>query len=479
MKKWLFLTLLLLVMLLLCSTALACTECKKPTGFLIEYIDDVRHKCTCLNTKCNHSLIENHYIGDKGIPATCISGIICGGCKREYGAKELSNHQPQIDLAVAPTCTQAGLTEGSHCVREVTIKEKKREEKRTCNKTIVEQQVVNALGHTFENYASNNDATCTQDGTETAKCVRYGHGGCSEEHTRTVEGSKLPHSFQNYVPDGNATCTQDSTETGKCSRCDETDTRAMADTALGHAPVVDSAVDPTCTQPGLTLGSHCGRCPEILTEQQVVPVLGHAPVGDPAVAPTCTRTGLTLGSHCGRCTATLTAQRVVAALGHDAVVDPAVEPLCEQPGLTEGTHCGRCDAILLAQERVSCRGHWYAEWTPDGDGTHGAGCLREGCRFAGTAACTQLEAGDITFCPICGGASDGTRLARVEDAKVAADRIPPGELMVRQRDGLLAICFVRSGKLSRPYVPATVILPTGDSHVIDFAQDEAPVLVVR
>ena len=44
--------------------------------------------------------------------------------------------------------------------------------------------------------------------------------------------------------------------------------------------------------------------------------------------------------------------------------------------------------ILLAQERVSCRGHWYAEWTPDGDGTHGAGCLREGCRFAGTAACT-------------------------------------------------------------------------------------------
>ena len=125
------------------------------------------------------------------------------------------------------------------------------------------------------------------------------------------------------------------------------------------------------------------------------------------------------------------------------------------------------------------RSAYPAEWTPNGDGTHGAGCLREGCRFAGTAACTQLEAGDITFCPICGGASDGTRLARVEDAKVAADRVPPGELMVRQRDGLLAICFVRSGKLSRPYVPATVVLPTGDSHVIAFAQSEVPVLVVR
>ena len=424
MKKWLFLT-LLLVMLLLCSTALACPrkdyKCDG-IGYFISGDDyTLQHTCKC--NKCNFTFDENHYNneGKKPALANCVSPAVCGGCGKFYGKPDPNNHQPETDTAVAPTCTQTGLTEGSHCTRE------------GCGKTIVEQQVVNALGHTFENYTSNN----------------------------------------------NATCTQDSTETGKCSRCDETDTRAMANTALGHAPVVDSAVAPTCTQPGLTEGSHCERCPEILTEQQVVPVLGHAPVGDPAVAPTCTRTGLTWGSHCGRCTATLTAQRVVASLGHDAVIDPAVEPLCEQPGLTEGTHCGRCDAILLAQERVSCRGHWYAEWTPNGDGTHGAGCLREGCRFAGTAACTQLEAGDITFCPICGGASDGTRLARVEGAKVAADRVPPGELMVRQRDGLLAICFVRSGKLSRPYVPATVILPTGDSHVIDFAQDEAPVLVVR
>ena len=425
MKKCFFLT-LLLVMLLLCSTALACVnpngKCSA-TGYYIQYIDDEQHKCTCLNTACRYSIIEPHYNdkGKKAALANCVSPAVCGGCGEFYGKPDLNNHQPETDTAVAPTCTQTGLTEGSHCARE------------GCGKTIVEQQVVNALGHTFENYTSNNDATCTQDGTETAKC----------------------------------------------KDCDATDTRTAANTALGHAPVVDSAVDPTCTQPGLTEGSHCERCPEILTEQQVVPALGHAPVADPAVAPTCIRTGLTLGSHCGRCTATLTAQRVVAALGHDAVVDPAVEPLCEQPGLTEGTHCGRCDAILLAQERVSCRGHWYAEWTPNGDGTHGAGCLREGCRFAGTAACTQLEAGDITFCPICGGASDGARLARIEGAKVAADRVPPGELMVRQRDGLLTICFVRSGKLSRPYVPATVILPTGDSHVIAFAQSEAPVLVVR
>ena len=39
-------------------------------------------------------------------------------------------------------------------------------------------------GHTFTNYISNNNATCTADGTETATC-EY----CDETHTRVDEGS--------------------------------------------------------------------------------------------------------------------------------------------------------------------------------------------------------------------------------------------------------------------------------------------------
>ena len=43
-----------------------------------------------------------------------------------------------------------------------------------------------------------------------------------------------------------------------------------------HTPVADAAVAATCTETGLTAGSHCETCSEILVEQEVVPVTGHS-----------------------------------------------------------------------------------------------------------------------------------------------------------------------------------------------------------
>ena len=100
-----------------------------------------------------------------------------------------------------------------------------------------------ALNHSFDGqeYVSNNDATCEQDGTKTATCVRYGTGGCMETDTVTDTGSKLGHFFEveDYVSNNDATCEQDGTKTAKCVRygtggCMETDTVTDTDSKLGH-----------------------------------------------------------------------------------------------------------------------------------------------------------------------------------------------------------------------------------------------------
>ena len=98
-----------------------------------------------------------------------------------------------------------------------------------------------ALNHSFagQEYVSDNNATCEQDGTKTAKCVRYGTGGCTETDTVTDTGSKLGHLFEDYVSNNDATCEQDGTKTARCVRygtggCMATDTVTDTDSKLGH-----------------------------------------------------------------------------------------------------------------------------------------------------------------------------------------------------------------------------------------------------
>ena len=94
----------------------------------------------------------------------------------------------------------------------------------TCtSSTHTRTEDIPALNHSFDGqtYVSNNDATCEQDGTKTAKCVRYGTGGCMETDTVPDTGSKLGHLFEDYVSDNNATYESDGTKTAKCVRYDQ------------------------------------------------------------------------------------------------------------------------------------------------------------------------------------------------------------------------------------------------------------------
>ncbi len=82
-----------------------------------------------------------------------------------------------------------------------------------------------------------------------------------------------------------------------------------------HVIVIDESIPATCTEPGLSEGSHCSVCNAILVKQNVIPAQ-HNIVVDKAVKATCTETGLTEGSHCSVCNAILIEQNIIPANGH-------------------------------------------------------------------------------------------------------------------------------------------------------------------
>ncbi|MGN0341710.1 MAG: Ig-like domain-containing protein [Roseburia sp.] len=78
-------------------------------------------------------------------------------------------HTPEIDAAVAVTCTGDGLTEGSHCA--------------VCGELLVAQEVVPALGHDWSGeWTVTKEATTTEGGKEETTCTR----GCGQKKVRTI-----------------------------------------------------------------------------------------------------------------------------------------------------------------------------------------------------------------------------------------------------------------------------------------------------
>ena len=118
------------------------------------------------------------------------------------------------------------------------------------------------LGHSFTNYSSNNDATCTQDGTKTATCDR-----CTATSTVTDEGSKLPHTFDKQEATSDylataATCTQAATYYYSCSVCGEKGTTIFASgDPIEHTyGTLIAKVDATCTATGTKAHYTCSVC---------------------------------------------------------------------------------------------------------------------------------------------------------------------------------------------------------------------------
>jgi len=109
-----------------------------------------------------------------------------------------------------------------------------------------------------------------------------------------------------------------------------------------HTVVTDPAVPATCTEDGLTKGSHCATCEEILVAQKKVPATGHKAVKIDAVSPSCEGIGLTEGLKCEKCGEMLVAQEKIPATGHNMIPVEAVEPTCTLNGHGAGTQCAVC-----------------------------------------------------------------------------------------------------------------------------------------
>ena len=163
----------------------------------------------------------NHEFGKWNLTkeATCtVAGIETRKCAcgaSETRKTELAAHTEVVDAAVAPTCTEKGLSEGKHCS--------------VCNAVLVAQQEVAAAGH-----------------------------------KAAVDAAVAP------------TCTAAGLTEGKhCSVCDVILVVQTAVPALGHTEVVDAAVAPTCTEKGKTEGRHCSVCNAVLVAQYELAANGH------------------------------------------------------------------------------------------------------------------------------------------------------------------------------------------------------------
>lgn len=201
-----------------------CADCKK-------YFDESKQETTPDKLKIP---LAAHQYGDFTVdkPATCTeAGSKSRHCSR-CGAKTdetvipATGHQEVIDAAVAPTCTQTGLTEGKHCS--------------VCNAVLTPQTTVEKLPHSWDDGVETKAPACTEEGVKTFTCTR-----CNNTKTESIPA--LDHDWGEWVVRIPATEEMDGSKTRTCQRdSNHTETQTIPKLNHTHNMKYHPAVDADC-----------------------------------------------------------------------------------------------------------------------------------------------------------------------------------------------------------------------------------------
>ena len=132
-------------------------------------------------------------------------------------------------------------------------------------------------------------------------------------------GGAHRHSFGDWYVAKEATCASEGVEERACE-CGETESRSIS--LLPHTEVTDAAVDPTCSETGLTAGSHCSVCGAVIVAQETVDKLPHSYDDDN-------------DTECNDCGGV----REPECTHENTEIIPGKDASCSDTGLTEGEKC--------------------------------------------------------------------------------------------------------------------------------------------
>lgn len=207
-----------------------------------------------IGSLCNHK----EYISSEAVNPTCStegktaekSCSICKEVTQQSLKISATPHKTEKFEGKPSSCTEEGYADYEKCLN--------------CDYTTF--TIISKAEHTADDGVITKKASCTETGVITYSCSVCGEFMYSDtipvtEHIYKLTASKLP------------TCTKDGSYIYTCDTCGAEKSDAIP--SKGHTAVTDKAKEASCTETGLTEGSHCSVCNEILTKQDTIPTKEH------------------------------------------------------------------------------------------------------------------------------------------------------------------------------------------------------------